>query len=70
MLNGVQQVSSNTDAWRVVGSTRRLLVQYFGFLEADCQVEGLRCICKAVDNCLQGYVTVCKKGAVVCKEQL
>ena len=29
MLNGVQQVSAHTYAWRVVGSRRRLLVQHF-----------------------------------------
>ena len=69
MLNGVQQVFVNTDAWRMVGPTQRLFLQYFDFLEADCQADCI-CIFKAVDNCLQGYFTVCKKGAVVCKEQL
>ena len=53
MLNGVHQVSFNTDAWRVVGSTRRFLVHLIVRSKAfAASAKRLTTACRAI-HCVQ-----------------
>ena len=64
-----QLMATDVDLGWVVVHTRRWLVQYFSFLQADGEAEGLNCFREAIDYVLESLFCVGQEGAVISKEE-
>ena len=69
-LNCSQLVAIDVDLRWVVVYARMWLVQYFGFLQADGEAEGLNCFRETVDYVLESFFCVGQEGAAISKDEL